>query len=245
MLRVLNNAPRISKMSQKAVTAMSDAIIGLSEVSKTYAEGQQVRKALDGLSLCIERGQFVSIMGPSGSGKTTLLNLIAGIDTPDRGRVIVGGMDLSTMPDHQLADLRLHTIGFVFQAFNLLPALTVERNVRWPLQFSGRPPAEVRARAARALERVGIVNYDGLYPGQLSGGEQQRVAIARAVAGDPAILLADEPTGNLDSRSANAVLDLLRKVTVSHGVTTLMITHNEHLADRADRVLFMRDGRRE
>lgn len=222
---------------------MSDAIIQLCGVSRIYGNGARAMTALDGLSLLVARGEFVSLMGPSGSGKTTLLNLIAGLDAPTGGRVIVHGHDLSTLADHELADLRLRTIGFVFQAFNLLPALTVAENVAWPLEFSGYPRAEVRRRTVGALTRVGVVDRDRRYPGELSGGEQQRVAIARAVATGPAILLADEPTGNLDARTGQSILDLLRELNETQGVSVVMVTHNALAATYGDRTVELHDGR--
>jgi putative ABC transport system ATP-binding protein len=188
-------------------------------------------------------GEFVSVMGPSGSGKTTLLNVIGGLDAPDTGRIVVDGQDLGLMKDHQLADLRLRKIGFVFQAFNLLPALTIERNVAWPLQFSGYSRAESRRHVDAALRRVGVTNYHGRYPGQLSGGEQQRVAIARAIATSPTLLLADEPTGNLDSRNGQAILDLLRSLNQSENVSVVMVTHSAFAAAYGHRTLEMQDGR--
>ena len=222
---------------------MKDTVVELLGVSKAYGSGPREIKALENLSLQVAKGEFVSVMGPSGSGKTTLLNLIAGLDVPDGGRVMVNGRNLSELRDHQLADLRLRTIGFVFQTFNLLPALSVERNVRWPLEFSGLSRAEVRRCTAEALRRVEITDCERRYPGQLSGGEQQRVAIARAVATSPAILLADEPTGNLDSVTGRTILDLMRRLNRSEGVTVVMVTHNSFAATYGDRTLVLRDGR--
>ena len=222
---------------------MSNPIITVERVVKRYGAGAAVSTALDDLSLEISSGDFVSIMGPSGSGKTTLLNVIGGLDVPDSGDVVVDGKKLGLLSDHQLADLRLRTIGFVFQAFNLLPALTIERNVAWPLQFSGYSRAEARRHVDTALRRVGIANYQGRYPGQLSGGEQQRVAIARAIATGPSILLADEPTGNLDSRNGQAILDLLRALNQSQGVSIVMVTHSTFAAAYGHRTLEMQDGR--
>lgn len=199
--------------------------------------------ALDGLSMEVAPGEFVSITGPSGSGKTTLLNLIGGLDMPDSGEVLLDGKDLRSMKDHELADMRLHTIGFVFQAFNLLPALTVERNVGWPLQFSKYSKSETRRHVDAALRRVEVTNYSGRYPGELSGGEQQRVAIARAIATGPSILLADEPTGNLDSRTGQTILDLLRRLNQTDGVSVVMVTHSAFAASYGHRTLEMKDGR--
>jgi putative ABC transport system ATP-binding protein len=222
---------------------MKDTVVELLGVSKKYGSGPQAIKALENLSLQVAKGEFVSVMGPSGSGKTTLLNLIAGLDIPDGGRVLVNGRDLSELRDHQLADMRLRTIGFIFQTFNLLPALTVERNVRWPLDFSGLSRGEVRRCTAEALRRVGITNSEQRYPGEISGGEQQRVAIARAVATNPSILLADEPTGNLDSVTGRSILDLMRALNRSEGVTVIMVTHNSFAATYGDRTLVLQDGR--
>ncbi len=172
---------------------MNDAAIRLSAVTKAYGRGAHASHALVGLDLQVRPGAFVSLMGPSGSGKTTLLNLIAGLDAPDSGEVVVDGTRLSTLADHELADLRLRKIGFIFQAFNLIPALTIEENVGLFLEFAGHSRAEVRRKTAEALQQVGVLGRERRYPGELSGGEQQRVAIARAIVGRPSILLADEP----------------------------------------------------
>jgi putative ABC transport system ATP-binding protein len=222
---------------------MTDAIIRLRGVSKSYGTGEQAAVALNGIDLEVVRGEFVSLMGPSGSGKTTLLNIIAGLDVPDTGSVVLDGVDLSTLADHQLADLRLQKIGFVFQSFNLIPALTVDENVSWPLEFAGHSRAEVRRRVSESLLRAGVVGRGARYPGELSGGEQQRVAIARAVATGPSILLADEPTGNLDSLTGQKILDLLRALNESEGVTVVMVTHNVLAATYGDRTLEVQDGR--
>jgi putative ABC transport system ATP-binding protein len=222
---------------------MTDTIIRLTGIRKSYGTGEQAAIALDRIDLEVARGEFVSLMGPSGSGKTTLLNVIAGLDFPDGGSVLLDGVDLSTLADHQLADLRLQKLGFVFQAFNLIPALTVEENVSWPLEFAGHSRAEVRRRVTESLRRAGVVGRAGRYPGELSGGEQQRVAIARAIATGPSILLADEPTGNLDSLTGQKILDLLRALNESEGVTVVMVTHNVLAATYGDRTLEMQDGR--
>jgi len=221
---------------------MSDSIISLTDVSKRYGTGEQAAVALDHISLDVARGEFVSLMGPSGSGKTTLLNMIAGLDAPDTGTVILDGVDLSTLADHQLADMRLQKIGFVFQSFNLIPALSVGENVSWPLEFAGHSRAEVRRRVADALRRAGVAERAGRYPGELSGGEQQRVAIARAIATGPSILLADEPTGNLDSLTGQRILDLLRALNETAHVTVVMVTHNVLAATYGDRTLEVQDG---
>ena len=221
---------------------MTEPFIELIDVTKTYASGAHATRALDGLTLRVRGGEFVSLMGPSGSGKTTILNLCAGLDAPDRGSVLLRGQDLSVLADHELADLRLRTIGFVFQAFNLIPALSVEENLRWPLEFRGYSRNEVRRRIDDALARVGITGSHRRFPAELSGGEQQRVAIARAIAGEPSLLLADEPTGNLDSHTGQRILDLLRSLNQSDGVTVLMVTHNVLAAAYGDRTVELRDG---
>ena len=222
---------------------MSDPAIRLSAVSKAYGAGPQASQALANLDLEVRRGAFVSLMGPSGSGKTTLLNLIAGLDMPDAGEVVVEGIRLAGLADHKLADLRLEKIGFIFQAFNLIPALTVEENVGLFLEFAGRSKAEVRRMTAEALQQVGVSGRERRYPGELSGGEQQRVAIARAIVGRPSILLADEPTGNLDSHTGQMILDMLAALNRSAGVTVLMVTHNLFAAMYGERTLEMQDGR--
>jgi len=222
---------------------MSETIIAATGVTKMYGPSAHPTAALNGLSLQINRGEFVSLMGPSGSGKTTLLNLVAGLDRPDRGKVFLDGSELGKLKDHQLADLRLRKVGFVFQSFNLIPALTVEENVWWPLEFSGYRRTEVRDRTAAALQRVGVVGCEKRYPAELSGGEQQRVAIARAIATTPPILLADEPTGNLDSSTGTRILDLLLGFNQTSGTTIVMVTHNAFAATYGDRTLELRDGR--
>ena len=221
----------------------TEHIIELSGVSKTYGAGPTGSVALAALDLSIKRGEFVSLMGPSGSGKTTLLYLIAGLDVPDRGRVVVCGRDLAELRDHQLAALRLRSVGFVFQAFNLIPAFTVEENVAWPLAHSGCSRSETRRRVADVLERVGVSGRGHRYPGELAGGEQQRVAIARGIATRPMLLLADEPTGNLDSHTGRLILDLLRELNQDDGMTVLMVTHNVFAAGYGDRTLEIHDGR--
>ena len=222
---------------------MSEAVIELTGVTKSYGGSVRRTVALDDLSMSIPSGEFVSLMGPSGSGKTTLLNLTAGLDTPDKGRVILNGNDLRDLTDREISDLRLRSLGFVFQAFNLIPALTAEENVAWPLEFSGYSRGEVRRRTSDALERAGVSSCARRHPGELSGGEQQRVAIARAIATAPAIVLADEPTGNLDSRTGQSILDLLRLLNESEGVTIVMVTHNVFAATYGHRTLELHDGR--
>jgi ABC-type lipoprotein export system ATPase subunit len=221
----------------------ADHIIDVRGLRKTYRTGASATSAVDDLDLRVVRGEFVSLMGPSGSGKSTLLNLLAGLDVPDAGRVLVDGEDLSRLADHQLARMRLGKIGFVFQAFNLILALTVHENVAWPLEFAGYSRDEVRDRVAAALAKVGVDGRERRYPTEMSGGEQQRVAIARAIATRPMLLLADEPTGNLDSATGRLILDLLRALNKDDHVTVVMVTHNVFAATYGDRTLEMRDGR--
>jgi putative ABC transport system ATP-binding protein len=223
--------------------SMNSVAIRLSGVTKTYGSGSQATRALDGLDLDVGSGEFISVMGPSGSGKTTLLNLMAGLDVPEHGEVVVEGIRVAGLADHELADLRLRTLGFVFQSFNLIPALTVAENVAWPLEFSGCRPPDVRTRTADALARVGMAGRERRHPGELSGGEQQRVAIARAIVTRPSILLADEPTGNLDTHTGQRILDLLAALSRGDRVTVVMVTHNVAAAMYGDRTLEMQDGR--
>jgi len=218
-------------------------IIDVRSLRKSYGAGSLATAAVNDLDLWVGRGEFVSLMGPSGSGKSTLLNLIAGLDTPDAGRVLVDGEDLSRLADHQLADMRLRKIGFVFQSFNLVPALNVHENVAWPLEFAGCTRAEVARRVSEALAKVGVTGREQRFPAEMSGGEQQRVAIARAIATKPILLLADEPTGNLDSATGRLILDLLRSLNQTDGMTVVMVTHNVFAATYGDRTLEMRDGR--
>ncbi|MCZ6817379.1 MAG: ABC transporter ATP-binding protein [Planctomycetota bacterium] len=222
------------------MTTISDHILKVRDVHYAYHTAGVATPVLHGIDLELRRGEFVIIMGPSGCGKTTLLNII-GLMMPARsGTVELDGAEVSSLDDAGRASVRRNKLGFVFQRFNLLPVLTVEQNVSLALRLRGD---QLDGQAIRILERVGLADKRHSKPNALSVGEQQRAAIARAVVRRPALLLADEPTGSLDSRNAQSVLDLLRELNASDGVTTLMITHNEHLADRADRVLFMHDGR--
>jgi putative ABC transport system ATP-binding protein len=190
----------------------------------------------------VRRGEFVALLGPSGSGKSTLLNLIAGMDLPDAGEVEVDGVSLHRLSERERTLFRRRRIGFVFQFFNLIPTLTVEENLLLPLELAGRVGEEDRARADRLLAEVGLGDRGRSWPDRLSGGEQQRVALARALAHDPALVLADEPTGNLDRRSGERVLDLLVRMVRESGTTLVVVTHAERAADRADRVLELVDG---
>ncbi len=209
-------------------------------LTRRFGDGEAAVDALRGVSLDVPSGQFTAVMGPSGSGKSTLMHLLAGLDRPSAGHVLVGGQDLTTLPDKALTLLRRRHIGFVFQTFNLLPTLTAEENVRLPLAIARRGDG---GRAVALLERVGLGDRRGHRPSELSGGQQQRVAIARALVAEPTVLFADEPTGNLDSSAGTAILDLLREAVDVEGQTTVMVTHDARAAARADRVVLLADGR--
>ena len=209
---------------------------------KTFGEAQSRVRALRGVDFRVERGEFVAIMGPSGSGKSTLLHIIGALESPTAGTVAVGGRRYEGLDDSELTRLRHERIGFVFQFFNLLGSLTAEENVTLPALIGGRRDSAVRARARELLARVGLGDRADHLPGELSGGEQQRVSIARALLLSPELVLADEPTGNLDSGSGAAVLELLREFNRRDGQTVVMVTHDPNAAARADRVVFLRDG---
>jgi len=215
--------------------------VGLESVTKVYGSGARAVTALEQVSVAFRSGEFTAIMGPSGSGKTTLLQVAAGIDRPTSGRVRIGDTELSQMSERRLTVLRRRRIGFVFQSFNLMGSLTAEQNVALPLRLDGRRP---KAKVVReALARVGLADRARHRPGELSGGQQQRVAIARALVTGPEVIFADEPTGALDRRSGGAVLDLLRAAVDRFGQTLVMVTHDPVAAARADRVVFLADGR--
>ena len=216
-------------------------MIQLQDVSKTVMSGGRPLTILHPLDLSVPSGQLLSIVGPSGSGKSTLLGLIAGLDTPSTGRIVIDGVDITSLDEDRLARLRSTTIGFVFQFFHLLPSLSALENILVPLEIAGASGAVDRAQTL--LDEVGLTERGHHYPSQLSGGEQQRVAVARALANDPPILLADEPTGNLDSKNGRHVVELLRDVNRERGTTVVMVTHDAELADQSDVILSMRDGR--
>jgi putative ABC transport system ATP-binding protein len=223
---------------------MSSPTVVVADVSKRYGDDHRAIDALRDVSFTVERGQFVSITGPSGCGKSTLLNVLAGLDQPTSGRVTVAGHDLGGLSRDARSDLRLRQIGFVFQASNLLPSFTTLENVAVPLEFQGVRWREARGRAAQVLESVGIPPAAHTrIPAELSGGEQQRVAIARAIVGRPTLLLADEPTGNLDSITGRKILDLLSTLNRSEGVTVIMVTHSVLAGSYGDRTLMLEDGR--
>jgi len=218
------------------------ALLEARALTKTYGSGEFRVEALRGVDLCVQRGEFLAIMGPSGSGKSTLLHLLGGVDAPTSGQVLLEGTDLAMLPDDQRTIIRRSRIGFIFQSFNLLPTLTAEENVSLPLELAGVKTAEARRRARESLDLVGTFHRRTHLPGTMSGGEQQRVAIARALVIEPALLLADEPTGNLDSASGRQVTTLLRKLVGERRQTIVMVTHDREVAGCAGRLVCLRDG---
>jgi len=212
------------------------------DLRKSFGEGEAAVEALRGVDLGVVAGEMLAIMGRSGSGKSTLLTLLGGVDVPTSGQVLLEGTDLATLSDDDRTLVRRRRIGFVFQAFNLLPILSAEENVALPLELDGVPTSVARERAVRMLELVGLAGRRTHHPGKMSGGEQQRVAIARALVIEPAILLADEPTGNLDSANGKRITQVLRELVDQHGQTIVMVTHDEAVADQADREIHLLDG---
>ena len=217
-------------------------MIQIEDLTKTYVMGDETVTALDGVSLTIGRGESIAIIGPSGSGKSTLMNILGGLDRPSRGRYRFEGDEVARFSDDQLADFRNRRIGFVFQSFQLLPRLSALQNVELPMVYAGAAPRARRERAAELLERVGLGSRMGHRPNQLSGGQQQRVAIARSLANQPDLLLADEPTGALDSATGIEVLGLFQKLN-AEGLTVVLVTHDRGVADAARRRIAFRDGR--
>jgi putative ABC transport system ATP-binding protein len=217
-------------------------VIRLENVSRIYRQGDQEVRALDRVSLTILQGEFVVVAGPSGSGKTTLLNVAAGLDRPTKGRVWLQNQDLMSMNRRDLARLRLHHVGFVFQAYNLVPVLSAAENAEFVLLLQGVPARERRNKVGALLKEVGLEGLESRRPAQLSGGQQQRVAVARAVASDPALVLADEPTANLDTQTALALLDLMERLNRERRCTFLFSTHDPRVMQRAHRVIRMLDG---
>lgn len=221
---------------------MAEALIELRHIEKIYQMGDEEVRANDDINLTINSGEFVAIVGKSGSGKSTLMNIIGALDVPTSGEYLLGSQDVSEMADDQLARIRNKMIGFIFQQYNLLPKLNLLENVELPLLYAGVPPAERKERAMKSLERVGLAQKWKNMPNQLSGGQQQRVSIARALAGEPALILADEPTGALDSKTSREVLDFLKQLN-QEGNTIVMITHDSSIALEAKRVVRIHDGR--
>jgi putative ABC transport system ATP-binding protein len=218
------------------------AIVRTESLTKIYGKGETAVTALNKVNLSIEQGQFVSVMGPSGCGKSTLLHLIGGLDRVTSGRILLDGRDLAGLNDQELTELRRRRIGFVFQFFNLIPVLSAVENAALPLVLDGIKEAEAHSRAMEWLKKVGLGDRTGHRPDQLSGGQQQRVAVARALSTEPKLVLADEPTGNLDSRAADEIASLLRQAANQWGRTVLMVTHDPRIAAHADRIIFLKDG---
>jgi putative ABC transport system ATP-binding protein len=228
--------------NNNGIKAMSEAIISLRNVVKRYVRGKQSVDVLEGLTLDIPKGEFVALMGPSGSGKTTLLNLIGGLDTPTSGEITVAGQRLDKMSSGDLSRWRSHHVGFVFQFYNLMPMLTAQRNVELPLLLTRLSAAQRKSNALAALTLVGIADRAKHKPNELSGGQAQRVAIARALVADPTLLVCDEPTGDLDRKSADEVLHLLQILNREHGKSIIMVTHDPKAAEFASRQLHMDKG---
>ncbi|MGA1498151.1 MAG: ABC transporter ATP-binding protein [Steroidobacteraceae bacterium] len=219
----------------------AQAVLELTEVTKTYVMGDQPVHALRGVSLSIQRNEYVAIMGPSGSGKSTLMNIIGCLDTPSAGRYLLEGEDVSRMSDRKLAEVRNRRIGFVFQTFNLLARSTVQSNVELPLVYAGVSRSERRRRASEVIAKVGLAERSRHRPNELSGGQRQRVAIARALVGEPSILLADEPTGNLDTTTGEEIMALFEALHAA-GQTIVLVTHEDDIAAHARRIVRLRDG---
>jgi putative ABC transport system ATP-binding protein len=228
-------------MSTPAAAVASEQIVRAHEVSRRYGTGEAIVDALDGVSVDFHAGRFAAIMGPSGSGKSTLMHILAGLDRPTSGSVELAGVELTSLEEKQLTQLRRDRIGFIFQTFNLLPVLSAEENILLPLSIAGRNPD--REWFDRLVDTIGIRERLSHRPAEMSGGQQQRVAVARALVSRPAVVFADEPTGNLDSRSSNGVLELLRHAVDDFGQTVVMVTHDAHAASFADRLVVLADGR--
>lgn len=221
----------------------AQALVRVSSIDKVFRRGSEEIHVLGGLDLEVPQGEFLALMGPSGSGKSTLLNLIGGLDRPSQGTVEVGGDDIGRLSGRRLAAWRARHIGFVFQFYNLMPVLTAQQNVELPLLLTSLSRKERKAHATTALEIVGLGHRASHYPRQLSGGEQQRTGIARAIVSDPTLLLCDEPTGDLDRKAGDEILDLLQALNREHGKTIIMVTHDVHAAARATRTLYLNKGR--
>lgn len=222
---------------------MEREVIRLENVSKYYHMGETIVKAVDGISIEVKRGDFVAIMGPSGSGKSTTMNLVGSLDVPTSGKIFLDGHDISTLEESELAQIRGRNIGFIFQQFNLIPTLTVKENIMLPMSLQGYEEYEKEKRVGELLKKVELVDRHDHYPNQISGGQQQRVAIARALANDPEVILADEPTGNLDTHTGDKVMDVLKKLN-KEGKTIIMVTHEPDLAKQyANTIYWLKDGK--
>jgi putative ABC transport system ATP-binding protein len=235
--------PKASPISSIPTAKPGVATIRLENIHKTYDLGEVQVHALRGISLEIHPGEFVAVMGSSGSGKSTLMNIVGCLDKPTRGRYFLDGADVSGLSKNELARIRSHKIGFVFQQFNLLSRTSALENVELPTIYAGTPIAERQRRAEEALNRVGLAERSGHFPSQLSGGQQQRVAIARALVNKPSLLLADEPTGNLDSRTSIEIMEILQKLNDEEGLTVVIVTHEPDIAQYAKRAMEFRDGK--
>ena len=231
-----------SKQGSKQRSKQGNVIIELKDVWKTYIMGEVKVHALRGLNLQVRSGEFLAVMGPSGSGKSTFMNMVGALDVPSKGHIFLDRRDISTMTESDLAQLRGKKIGFIFQKFNLLTSMTAKENVMLPLTFQDIPGSEREKKASEFLSLVGLGDRLDHTPNELSGGQQQRVAIARALANNPDVILADEPTGSLDSRTGESVLDFLKKLHKEKGTTIVMVTHDEHIASNADRIVYLKDG---
>ncbi len=217
--------------------------IRCSQLNKTFTQGDQIIRGLDDVSIDIEEGSFVCLSGPSGSGKTTLLNAMGGLDKPDSGEILVGDKRVDLLGKSDLADMRLHSIGFVFQAYNLIPVLTARENIEFVMQIQGIPAAERRDKAMAMLDEVGLADHEDRLPSQLSGGQQQRVAVARAIVSDPTLVLADEPTANLDSTSATQLIELFVELNQERSITFVIATHDARVMAYCPRLIRMEDGK--
>jgi putative ABC transport system ATP-binding protein len=222
---------------------MKNMVIDATNLSKTYNPDTIPVKAIDGVTLQLERGEFTALVGPSGSGKTTLLNLLGGLDKPDTGTILINDTDITKLSENALVDFRLHNIGFIFQAYNLIPVLTAKENVEFIMLLQNSGKAEREQRVVNLLKQVGLADKMDTRPMQLSGGQQQRVAVARALASKPQFILADEPTANLDSHSASNLLDIMAMLNKEENMTFIFSTHDQRVIDRARRVITLTDGR--
>lgn len=218
-------------------------MIVVKDLWKVYGKGEKRIEALRGVDFQIEQGEFIAILGPSGSGKTTLLNCLSGIDSPTKGEIFFDGVEFHRLNEEEKTKFRAQNMGFIFQFFNLIPVLTVIENVELPLRILGQKGREVTERAAEMLKKVGLSGKEDKFPSQLSGGEQQRVAISRALVHNPKIVWADEPTGNLDSETGAAIIDLLERIRLENRTTLIVVTHDEKIAQRANRIFVVRDGK--
>lgn len=221
---------------------MPEIMVKAENVHKTYETGTLKVNALQGIDLQVNQGELVAIMGPSGCGKTTLLNCLSGIDSINNGNIEIGGRPIQKLSDNALSDFRAHFMGFVFQTYNLLPVLTAQENVELPLLISGYSQKAAKVKALESLSAVNLVDWSGHRPSELSGGQQQRVALARALVNDPAIVWADEPTGNLDSQNEREIMELITRLNKENGQTFVLVTHSDSVGAQADRIVYMRDG---